>query len=53
MILEKTIKENYTDLGIFITKQKAMEFRDENYKWCSCYTEKEKDKTRLWIKLPT
>ena len=52
-------KEKYIDLGIFENKEKAMKFRNENYKWCSCYTEdasgyldKEKSKIRLWVKLP-
>ncbi len=52
-------KTRYTDLGIFENKEKAMKFRNENYKWCSCYTEdasgyldKEKSKIRLWVKLP-
>ncbi len=44
--------EKYTDLGTFESKQKAMVFRKDNYKWCSCYTKKEKSRTRLWIKLP-
>ena len=52
-------KEKYIDLGIFENKETAMTFRNKNYRWCSCYTEdasgyldKEKNKTRLWVKLP-
>ena len=45
-------KTRYTDLGTFENKQKAIIFRNENFRWCSCYTEKEKSKTRLWVKLP-
>jgi hypothetical protein len=45
-------KNRYTDLGTFESKDKAMLFRNEKYRWCSCYTEKEKGKTRLWVKLP-
>ena len=41
-----------TDLGTFESKDKAMLFRNQKYRWCSCYTEKEKGKTRLWVKLP-
>ena len=45
-------KTRYTDLGTFENKQKAKIFRNEYFRWCSCYTEKEKSKTRLWVKLP-
>ena len=45
-------KEKYTDFGTFKNKQKAMEFRNKNYKWCSSYIEKKKEKTKLWLKLP-
>jgi len=45
-------KNKYTDLGTFENKQKAKIFRNENFRWCSCYTEKEKGKIRLWIKVP-
>ena len=45
-------KKRYTELGIFESKQKAMIFRNEKYRWCSCFTETEKSKTKLWVKLP-
>lgn len=45
-------KRLYTDKGIFINKGKAMDFRNKNYRWCSCYTENENGRIRLWIKIP-
>lgn len=45
-------KNRYTNLGTFESKDKAKDFRNEKYRWCSCYTEIQKNKIVLWVKLP-
>lgn len=42
----------YTDVGLFIDKQSAIDFRNKKYKLCSYWLEKDKDKIRLFVKLP-
>lgn len=44
-------KTKYTDVGLFVDKQSAIDFRNKNYKLCSYLIEKYKDKIRLFVKL--
>lgn len=40
----------YTDVGLFIDKQSAIDFRNKNYKLCSYHLIQDQDKIRLYVK---